>query len=80
VTVRGRFGTFENAENWHNVEVWEGNKRLSPATSNAVDSLGQGHFLYERGPGASGWITWSASDNTDPVTNGRSYWVVNPQK
>jgi hypothetical protein len=79
VTVRDRFGMFENAENWRNVAVWEGKKRLEPTTSNTV-LLGEGRFLYERGQGAGAWITWSASDNTDPVTNGRSYWLVNPQK
>ena len=80
VTVRDRVGMFENAENWHNVEVWEGNKRLAPATLNEVVTLGRGTYLYERGPGNVAWITWSSSDSTDPITNGRSYWLVNPQK
>jgi hypothetical protein len=80
VTARDRAGYFEDEEDWRSVEVWEGNKRLIPATLNEVVSLGQGRYTYERGRGAGAWITWSSSDNSNPMTNGRTYWVVSPRK
>jgi len=61
-------GFFENAENWPNIEVWEGDRRLP-----------RQNFRYERGTGRGAWIYWSPSDGTDPLTNGRAYWVVNPK-
>lgn len=80
VAVSERVGMFENAENWRKVEVWEGDKRLVPATVNDAASFGPGQYVYERDRGLTAGIIWSSSDNTDPVTNGRSYWLVNPRE
>ena len=34
-----------------------------------------GRYLIER----QHRITWSSSDNSNPMTNGRTYWIVSPQ-
>ena len=61
------------------IELYENGKRLGPAHSKFVDieKLGEGRFSHYRTRGSS-FIYWSASDNSDPNTNGRAYWVVNP--
>jgi hypothetical protein len=75
-TKRDQLGIFERMD-LATIELWEGNRKLGPGNStvNEIASLGNGRFLLERGP----VVTWSSSDNTDPMTNGRTYWVVNPQ-
>lgn len=60
------------------VELFENTTRLGPAHASALDieKLGEGRFAHLRKNGAS--VHFSASDNSDPNTNGRAYWVVNP--
>ena len=62
------------------IELYENGRRLGPAHSDHSDvaSLGQGRFSHWRGNGTT--MYWSSSDNTDPATNGRAYWVVKPSK
>ncbi|MGH6708156.1 MAG: hypothetical protein ACREEK_04215 [Bradyrhizobium sp.] len=61
------------------IELYENGKRLGPAHSKFMDieRLGEGRFSHYRIK-RSTFIYWSASDNSDPTTNGRAYWVVNP--
>jgi hypothetical protein len=61
------------------IELYENGKRLGPAHSKLEDikGLGQGRFSHLR-TGRFTAIYWSASDNSDPNTNGRAYWVVKP--
>jgi hypothetical protein len=63
------------------IELWEDSKKLGPAHSSISEivSLGLGRFRLETGRGHGGWLTWSSSDNTNPMTNGRTYWVVKPK-
>jgi hypothetical protein len=87
-TIRHKVGIFENhadldaTDTSSPIEVWEDGKKLGPAHSTIIDiqQFGQGRFRFERGSGFSGQLTWSSSDNTDPMTNGRTYWVVNPAR
>ncbi|WMT72604.1 hypothetical protein [Bradyrhizobium sp. Ash2021] len=60
-------------------ELWEGNERLGPAhsTLNEIVSLGKGRF-YHHTERADSVVVFSSSDNTSPMTNGRTYWIVNP--
>ena len=61
------------------IELYENGKRLGPAHSKYADikELGQGRFSHLRTRGFT-VLYWSASDNSDPNTNGRAYWVVKP--
>jgi hypothetical protein len=58
------------------IMIYENGYRLGPAHSNFFEiyGLGGGRFAHWRGKG----IAFSASDNSDPNTNGRSYWAVLP--
>lgn len=58
------------------LRIYEGPNRLGPAHSTFKDirDKGNGRFLYLLKDG----LIFSASDNTDPETNGRRYWVVLP--
>jgi hypothetical protein len=60
------------------IELYENGTRLGPAHSDPSDiaSLGGGRFSHWRKNGTT--MYWSSSDNTDPATNGRAYWVVRP--
>jgi hypothetical protein len=60
------------------IELYENGKRLGPAHSSHSDiaTLGEGRFSHWRKNGTT--IYWSSSDNTDPRTNGRAYWVLKP--
>ena len=62
------------------IELYENGTRLGPAHSNPSDivSLGGGRFSHWRQNGTT--MYWSSSDNTDPATNGRAYWVVRPSQ
>ena len=64
------------------IELWENNRRLAPAhsTLNEIISLGKGRFFHQRGPSGTASVVFWSSDNTDPKTNGRTYWVVKPQR
>jgi hypothetical protein len=58
------------------VVVYEDLQPLGPPHSNFGDisNLGAGRFTHWQRQG----ITFSASDNSDPNTNGRRYWAVVP--
>ncbi len=58
------------------LQVYEDQTPLGPghSTFQAISKTGRGHFAYWNGRG----IFFSASDNTDPNTNGRRYWAVVP--
>jgi hypothetical protein len=60
------------------IELYENNRRLGPAHSNAseIANLGYGRFSHWREKRTA--VLWSSSDNTDPITNGRAYWLVKP--
>jgi hypothetical protein len=62
------------------VELYENGKRLGPAHSKFrdIEELGEGRFAHYR-IRSSTFVFWSSSDNSDPTTNGRAYWVVNPR-
>jgi hypothetical protein len=62
------------------IELYENGKRLGPAHSKSTDiqNLGMGRFSHYKTRGST-HVYWSASDNSDPTTNGRAYWVVNPR-
>jgi hypothetical protein len=59
------------------IVIYENNKPLGPAHTSHQDinKNGRGRFSHWRGLG----IIFSASDATDPNTNGRRYSVVRPQ-
>jgi len=60
------------------VELYENGMRLGPSHSDFEDiaTIGQGRFSHTKKNGAT--LYWSTSDNSDPNTNGRAYWVVKP--
>lgn len=60
------------------IELYENNTRLGPAHSSASDiaNVGYGRFSHWREKRTA--VLWSSSDNTDPMTNGRAYWLVKP--
>jgi hypothetical protein len=72
--VRDRTGALEILHDTK-FEVWENDHLLGPGNCSLSDvvSLGRGRYLVERGR-----VAFSSSDNTNPTTNGRTYWVVNP--
>jgi hypothetical protein len=60
------------------VILYEDGKPLGPAhrSQTDIEDIGLGRFLHLRRVG----FFFSASDNSDPRTNGRNYWVVLPSK
>lgn len=58
------------------IVVYENTTPLGPAHSNFadIDHLGAGRFAHWPSQG----IVFSTSDNSDPTTNGRRYWAVQP--
>jgi hypothetical protein len=66
----------EDNNNRSSIELYENNTRLGPAHSDHSDiaALGHGRFSHWRKNGTT--VYWSSSDNTDPMTNGRAYWLV----
>jgi hypothetical protein len=85
-TIRDNVGMFESVgdagevSNVSPVLMFENSKQLGPAHSSVADIVdkGQGRYRHYRGSGRGAWITWSSSDNSNPMTNGRTYWVVKP--
>lgn len=59
-----------------NLRVYEDGKLLGPAHSihQEVSDLGEGRFSYWRVPGQN-ILVFSASDNSDPRTNGKTYAI-----
>lgn len=72
-------GIFDQPMYDASIELWEGNKKLGPSQSMPDDiaSLGHGRFLHRAERPSDAVVVFSSSDNTDPVTNGRIYWIVN---
>lgn len=68
----------EDNNNRSTIELYENNRRIGPAHSKHLDiaKLGQGRFSHWRKNGTT--IYFSSSDNSNPQTNGRAYWVVKP--
>jgi hypothetical protein len=58
------------------VVIYENGRLLGPAHSehDEIAKLGMGRYSHWRGQG----YVFSASDNSDPNTNGRFYWAVVP--
>lgn len=58
------------------VVIYENGRRLGPGHCKHADiaELGEGRYSHWRGQG----YVFSASDNTDPNTNGYYYWAVVP--
>lgn len=58
------------------IMLYEDGKPLGPAHSNYADiqNLGAGRFAHLK----DRQFVFSTSDNSDPNTNGRAYWVVLP--
>jgi hypothetical protein len=78
---QGLFGNLSDSEDDDHrspIELYEDDKPLGPAHSSRSDiaALGQGRFSHWRKNGTT--LYWSSSDNSDPNTNGRAYWVVKP--
>lgn len=59
------------------VMLFENGTPLGPAHSSQTDieDIGEGRYLHSKRVG----FFLSASDNSDPRTNGRNYWVVLPK-
>ncbi len=79
-TISERNGLFFTTE-IDRLELWEDGRKLGPnqSTLRAVTELGNGRYLIEPGVAVGRRVTFASSDNSNPVTNGRRYWVVNPQ-
>ncbi len=77
----GKFADTAESEDRSDIELYEEDKRLGPGhtTPHAdIGALGLGRFSHWRYNYSA--IIFSSSDNTDPRTNGRNYWVVKPEK
>ena len=77
-----RLRSFADDENVENdtqspVVIYENQKPLGPAHSTYADirDYGMGRFSFGRHQG----FVFTASDNSDPSTNGRTYWAVIPE-
>jgi hypothetical protein len=59
------------------VVIYENSERLGPAHNayEVIRDFGTGRFSFWRGSG----FVFTASDNSDPNTNGRRYWAVLPE-
>lgn len=59
------------------LQLYENDTRLGPADSTLKDIafVGLGRFLHWE---EKGTLIFSTSDNSDPNTNGRAYWIVKP--
>lgn len=64
------FGDFESLPTRSTVELFEDGRPLGPAHS--PQKVVNGSYSHRRGTG----IVFSASDNSDPNTNGRTYSVT----
>jgi hypothetical protein len=77
--VRGYVVYFKNdADNEHSrFMLYEDDRLLGPSDStlDEITKIGMGRFVHNTQRRMS-FFTFSSSDNTDPNTNGRTYWVV----
>jgi|SRR3954465_13401726 hypothetical protein len=67
------------------VMLYEDLKPLGPARSylRDIQQIGLGRFsytAYENSPASWKFVNLSTSDNSDPRTNGRHYWLVLPSE
>ena len=53
--------------------IYESDHPLGPPHSNHVDIAAVGHGRFSHWEGV---IVFSSSDNTNPNSNGRTYWAV----
>jgi hypothetical protein len=60
------------------IELYENSTRLGPPHSTHLDIVNLGHGRFSHWRARSSAMYWSSSDNTDPNTNGRAYWIVRP--
>lgn len=62
------------------IVLYEDDKPLGPWRSdvNEVNSKGLGRYTVS-GPAPSAYVVFSASDNSNPLTNGRTYRVHDPE-
>ncbi|QPF81994.1 hypothetical protein IC762_19565 [Bradyrhizobium genosp. L] len=61
------------------IMIYEDGKPLGPAHSTPHDTIATlGHGRFSHWMGNYPVFVFSSSDNTDPETNGRDYWVVRP--
>jgi hypothetical protein len=69
--------TADNTER-SSIVIYEDGKPLGPAHSTHADvgNIGRGRFSHWRFNYPM--FLFSSSDNTDPRTNGRTYWAVKP--
>jgi hypothetical protein len=60
------------------IAIYEDGRPLGPPHSTHADvaDIGRGRFSHYRN--RQSIFVFSSSDNTDPRTNGRAYWVVKP--
>lgn len=60
------------------LQLYENDKPLGPAHSDDADieRVGNGRYSFRKGVG----LVFSTSDNSDPATNGRHYWMTCPNK
>lgn len=72
------FADDQNNRRRSQVLLYEGDRALGPAHSihNYISLIGEGRYSHWKTQG----MVFSASDNSDPNTNGRPYWAVLPEE
>ncbi len=60
------------------IELYENGKRLGPPHSKHADVANIGRGRYSHWRQSNSIFVFSSSDNSNPQTNGRAYWVVKP--
>jgi hypothetical protein len=61
------------------IMLYEDDKPLGPAHATPHSEIGTlGHGRFSHWKGNFSVFVFSSSDNTDPRTNGRTYWAVKP--
>jgi hypothetical protein len=61
------------------IMLYEDDKPLGPAHATPRSEIGTlGHGRFSHWKGNFSVFVFSSSDNTDPRTNGRTYWAVKP--
>ncbi|WP_426441970.1 hypothetical protein [Bradyrhizobium genosp. P] len=83
ISIDPWFGKFADVAGLHDssspIVLYEDDKLLGPAHSTPhaeIATLGHGRFSHWKGNFSV--FVFSSSDNTDPRTNGRTYWAVKP--
>lgn len=79
-----RFGLFDELADTNDdrarspIELFENGKRLGPAHAELDDIIAVGGGLFSHRQKNGTTVYFSTSDNSDPNTNGRAYWLVKP--